>query len=182
MPTSTWSSIKPNLQRLSQDDLLHVVHDLYALNANNKAFLATRFAAALPDDLTKPYRQVISACFNPQHGLPSFKIAPARKALDDFKKANTDPLLTLDLMLFYVEQGVIGTNTYGDIHDAFYESLSSVYADAAKLAETIGDRDLLAPYLQRFSQIVRDTRSIGWGFHDDLNDIYTETLILHTAP
>lgn len=76
MPPSSWSSIKPRLQYLSKDDLLRLLHDLYALNADNKAFLATRFAPIATEDLAAPYRKMIRASSNPKRDLPSFQIHP----------------------------------------------------------------------------------------------------------
>jgi hypothetical protein len=47
MPTPTWSHVKPHLQRLEKGELLALLRELYGLNADNKAFLATRL---LPTD------------------------------------------------------------------------------------------------------------------------------------
>ena len=104
------------------------------MNADNKVFLSTRLLAGTPDEISEPYRRIIRQVFNPDRGMPSFRLSAARKALNDFKKASADPLLVLDLMLFYVEQGVICTDTYGDIDEPFYDSLLSVYNSAARLA------------------------------------------------
>jgi hypothetical protein len=79
-------------------------------------------------------------------------------------------------MLFYVEQGVICTNTYGDISAPFYDSLLSVYLSAAQLAAEMKDPALIEPFQPRFQDIVGDTRDIGWGLHDGLIDIYTSEL------
>ena len=40
-----WSHLKPHLQRLDKDALVLLLRDLYALNADNKVFLSTRFLA-----------------------------------------------------------------------------------------------------------------------------------------
>lgn len=42
MPTPTWSHLKPYLLRLEKGELLALLRELYGLNADNKAFLATR--------------------------------------------------------------------------------------------------------------------------------------------
>ena len=75
-------------------------------------------------------------------------------------------------MLFYVEMGVRYTNEYGDITAAFYESMESVYDGALKVITANGLQD---DYRARCHKMVTDTRSIGWGFHDTLSDMY------HTA-
>ena len=174
MPSPTWSQLKPHLQRLEKQDLLLILRDLYALNADNQVFLSTRLLADTPDEIAEPYRRIIRQVFNPDRGMPSFRLSAARKALNDFKKASADPLLVLDLMLFYVEQGVICTDTYGDIDEPFYDNLLSVYGSAAQLDGEIKDPRLIDPFQHRFQKIVSDTRNIGWGFHDDLVEVYNE--------
>ena len=175
-PSHSWSRLKPHLQHLGKDALLVLVRDLYALNADNKVFLTTRFLAASPDELAAPYRRVVKQVFNPDRGLPSLRLGAARKALNDFKKACADQLQIIDFMLFYVEQGVICTNSYGDINAPFYESLLSVYRGAAELTGKIGDTVVIERFRPRFAQIVRDTGNIGWGFHDGLEEIYWDRL------
>lgn len=172
----TWSHLKPHLQRLERAELLALLRELYALNADNKVFLSTRLLSGTPDEIAEPYRQIIRQVFNPDRGLPSLRLSVARKALNDFKKASRDPLLTIDLMLFYVEQGVICTNTYGDINESFYRSLVSAYHSAAQLAMEIKDPDLVDALQPRFQEIVGDTQNMGWGFHEALIDVYTGVL------
>lgn len=169
--TPTWSHLKPHLERLDKDALVALLRDLYALHADNKVFLSTRFLAAAPEELAAPYRKIVKQVFNPDRGMPSMRLSAARKALNDFKKACADPLAVIDFMLFYVEQGVICTNTYGDINAPFYESLLSVYHDAAELANN-NDTAMIERFRPRFAGIVRDTGRIGWGFHDRLAEIY----------
>jgi hypothetical protein len=176
MPTLTWSHLKPHLQRLEKDELLALLRELYGLNADNKAFLATRLLQASSDAIAEPYRKVVRQVFNPDRGFPSLQLSTARKALNDFKKACNDPLLLIDFMLFYVEEGVTCTRTYGDISAPFYSSLLSVYRSAAELTSALKTPDLMDPFQPRFQGIIDDTRDIGWGFHDGLIDIYTSVL------
>ncbi len=175
-PSPSWSHLKPHLQRLDKDALVALLRDMYALNADNKIFLSTRFLAASPEELAEPYRKIIRQVFNPDRGHPSLQLGLARKALNDFKKACADPLQVIDFMLFYVEQGIICTNTYGDIDEPFYNSLHSVYHSAAELAATTGAPDVIEQFRPRFLDIVRDTGNIGWGFHDALVETYEEIL------
>lgn len=176
MPKTTWTHLKPHLQRLDKEQLLALLHELYELNADNKVFLTTRFIPAAPDQMAEPYRKVIRQVFNPDRGHPSLKLSEARKALNDFKKACNDPLLLIDFMLFYVEEGVVCTRTYGDISAPFYSSLLSVYREAARLAAKIKEPALIEPFKPRFQAIIRDTKMIGWGFHDALIEIYISVL------
>ena len=91
MPPPTWSQLKPHLQRLEKQDLLLILRDLYALNADNQVFLSTRLLADTPDEIAEPYRRIIRQVFNPDRGMPSFRLSAARKALKDYKKMETQP-------------------------------------------------------------------------------------------
>ena len=44
----------------------------YALSADNKFFLATRFLAASPEELSAPYRRIVKPVFNPDRETPGF--------------------------------------------------------------------------------------------------------------
>ncbi len=79
------------------------------------------------------------------------------------------PDLLADLMLFYVETGVQFTNDFGDINETFYSSIESTYLAVLKLIRNEG---LLDKFSDRARKVVNDTIDIGWGFHDDLFDVY----------
>ncbi len=134
----TWSQIKVELISLAQKELLNVIHDLYRLNADNKVFLTTHLGLGDVEALAEPYRKAIRREFYPDRGFPRLNLGAARKALNDFKKANSDPRATLDMMIYYVEQGVACTVAYGDIDEAFYSSLEGVFADAVALTSKLG--------------------------------------------
>jgi hypothetical protein len=129
-----WSQIKSRLSAFEKEDLLNLIRDLYQLNSDNKVMLATRLAATssdgLADDLAEPYKRAIRREFNPDRGLPRLNIGAARKALSSFKKASASLEAVIDMLIYYVEQGVICTNQYGDIHEQFYSSLESAFEEA----------------------------------------------------
>lgn len=176
MPTKppTWTQLKQQLSHYEKPELLRLLQELYQLNTDNKLFLATRLTQSDPNELAEPYRKVIQAEFNPSRGFPRLNLRSARKAINDFKKACADLAAVADLMIFYVEQGVICTRTYGDIDERFYISLESVYADAITVIVQANDPVLIEVFRPRLSRIVRDTSHVGWGFHDELSRLYKE--------
>lgn len=103
----TWSQIKPHLQHLEAGDLLNIIRDLYQLNADNKVFLASRLEIGDYQSLAEPYLRAIRREFNPAQGFPRLDIGAARRALNDFKKANADPRSRADMLVYYVEQGYL---------------------------------------------------------------------------
>ena len=125
----TWSQVKKQLSSLEARELLEIIGELYKLNQDNKVFLTSQLGQGTNTELVEPYRRAIKREFNPERGFPRINLQAARKALNNFKKSSADPVAVADLMIFYVEQGVICTNNYGDIHENFYSSLESVYED-----------------------------------------------------
>jgi hypothetical protein len=75
----------------------------------------------------------------------------------------------IDLMLFYVEQGVKFTNAYGDINEGFYNSMEGMYE---KTIELILKYEQKSIFEDRCEKIVDDASGIGWGFSDVLLDMY----------
>lgn len=94
-----------------------------------------------------------------------------KKALSDFQKLEPAAELIADLLLVYVETGVRFTNEYGDIDEAFYISLESMYAKALALMQ---QGKLLAQFAACTAQAVRDISGIGWGFPDYLAEVRDE--------
>jgi hypothetical protein len=168
----TWSQVKAKLSGVSQQELLDIIRDLYKLNPDNKVFLSSHLHIGDPQDLSEPYRRKIRNEFNPDRGFPKLNLKAARKALNDFKKASADPRAVVDLMAYYVEQGVQCTLQYGDIDEGFYSSLESVFTDAIAVIKKTGDTEIIAEFYPRLEQIVWDTSGIGWGFYDYLQDIF----------
>lgn len=172
-PTHTWSHLKTRLKDLEKDKLLLLLHDLYDLNADNRVYLSTRLLAGTSEDLVAPYRRIIKQVFNPDRGVPSLKLSAARKALNDFKKACADTPAVVDLMLFYVEEAITCTRTYGDMRDvSFYQSLVSVYSNAADLIYKIDDPALTIALHPRFKELLDDSTDLGWNVYDELINIY----------
>ncbi len=178
MPTTnqtkppSWAQMRSKLLPLDPPELIDIIQQLYQLNADNKVFLTSRLFEVDLDALAAPYRKAIQAEFNPPRGFPRLNLRAARKALTDFKKACDNARAVADLMIFYVEQGVICTNNYGDIDERFYNSLESVYAEAIKFITNTGDVELIEDLRPRMQRVVRNTSGIGWGFHDALSEMY----------
>jgi hypothetical protein len=168
----SWSQIKSQLSAFEKEDLLNLIRDLYQLNTDNKVMLATRFAATSSDDLAEPYKRAIRREFNPDRGLPRLNIGAARRALTSFKKASASQEAVIDMLIYYVEQGVACTNQYGDIHEQFYSSLESAFEEAIKLILKTSSSEIAEAFRPRLQNIVSDTSNVGWGFHDYLSEVF----------
>src|SRR4051794_17083170 len=82
------SDVKRQLQAWGQAELLGLVHDLFKLSPENRAFLAARLlgvSAVRP--LLEPYRQRIERAFYKRSGMPQEKLqlGDARKAIREYR-------------------------------------------------------------------------------------------------
>ncbi len=126
---------------------------------------------SLNPDNSKKAEEVKNAvlhCFYPTRGY-KLRLKDARKAITDFKKLSPDGESLIDAMIYYVECGVRFTNDFGDIDEPFYNSVAGMFRDAGHLCQSIG---LQNNFKARANKIVDDTSDIGWGFHDELGDIF----------
>ena len=157
------SEIKKELKKLDKDKLIELVSDLYKKNKSVKEYFDFYVN---PDEreLFFKYQDKIFYAFYPLRGN-TFKLKEAKQALSDFKKLGSSTELVADLMLFYVETGVNFTIDYGDVNEAFYNSLATTYVNSLTLMRK---ENMLDKFQGRVEKIVNDTREIGWGFHDFL--------------
>ena len=169
MPKQTWSAVKTAASRLSQQELLSLVGELYRLSSQNKAFLHARFADQAI--AMEEFKAIVAECLYPdvQRNRP-LQVAKARQAVADFCKAVADPAAQADLMLFFLEQGNAFTLEYGDIDAGFYSALVAMARRAAEVIRGL-PVDRQEHFRERLAEVVRSSSGIGWGYHDDLADI-----------
>lgn len=165
----SWQSIKQELKKHSDQKLVSLIGELYKLDKNNQRFLLARFSSEETNAVLQDYKDIISksVCPNPPKVL---RLSVAKKAVNDFKKANDNVTHTIDLMIYYVEKGVEFTAMYGDINESFYCSLESMFETAIELIQK--KESLVAHFLPRLKKIVFETSDMGWGFHDYLSDVF----------
>ncbi|MFO7628037.1 MAG: hypothetical protein R6W06_00680 [Prochlorococcaceae cyanobacterium] len=173
MPKQTWSNVKSAVSKLSNRELLSLVGELYRLSKQNQAFLHARYADA--EAAMEDCKKIISDCLYPDvlRDRP-LQVAKAKKAVSDFCAAVAEPVLHVELMVFFLEQGNAFTVEYGDIDASFYDALLAM---ARRAVKTIGSlpKELQEPFRVRLAEIVRSSSGIGWGYHDELTEIYRAT-------
>lgn len=168
------TTFKKYLQTRSHEELKADLTDLFNRLEGVKEYYQLKLAGSEGDiQVLEKYKSVIKKEFFPARGFGQARLSVARKAVSDYKKLSNSPEGLADIMLYYVEQGVNFTNEYGDITEAFYMSMESMYEKALQ--------HLVKYYLQgqfeaRCRAIVKNTSDIGWGFHDNLGALYDQYL------
>ncbi|HEX6039214.1 DUF6155 family protein [Longimicrobium sp.] len=165
--------LKKHLQGLSREQLVNHLLHLGESFKDVQAYLQNVVRPADDETVRARYRQVIKNEFFPARGYGRARLAVARKAVMDYRKVAASAEGPADLMLAYVELGVQFTNAYGDMSEAFYRSMESMYGNALQWIVKHGLKDGFRP---RAEAILDDTRNIGWSFPDILNDIFCRYL------
>ncbi|MEW9701968.1 hypothetical protein [Paenibacillus sp. SI8] len=75
-------------------------------------------------------------------------------------------------LIYYVELGVEFTNDYGDMYESSYYSLASMYQNVLNKINIDHGSSLYYVFQDRLRAIVRNTSEVGWGFHDQLADLF----------
>jgi len=167
----TNKSIREYLKQQSKEDLIKQIMEICTKFGSVKDYYATRVNPQDDTVIIDKYKAVIKNEFFPSRGFGKGRLSIARKAVLDYGKVSVSKEGLADIMLFYVETGVRYTLSYGDIDEPFYNSMESMYNKALK---HIIKNDLAGKFQNRCKSIVDDTEGLGWGFHDNLRDLYDE--------
>ncbi|HOJ11790.1 MAG TPA: DUF6155 family protein [Clostridiales bacterium] len=161
------------LKQWSRESLIDLLVDCYKINSQVKEYISAKYAGQdTIEHIFETYKNKVHDVFFPRSMSAQFKIGEARKAVNDFKKICSDEKLVIDLMLYYVEMGVEFTNTYGDIGESFYNSVESMYQSVIAAINKHKNPATFNMLSKRLKAVVDDTDGIGWGFHDNLSDMY----------
>jgi hypothetical protein len=165
------TALKKHLTNQSQEQLIKQIIDLSSTFANVNDYYQQKINPQSKDEIILKYKATIEHEFFPKRGHGKLGLAAAKKAISEYKKTTDDIYGVIDLMLFYVEQGVKFINEYGDIKESFYYSGEAVYDDALKL---MTKHHITEFYEVRCKQICRYSSHTGYGFGDSIKDIYDE--------
>jgi hypothetical protein len=167
----SWENARSSLKGYDRDGLLRLIADMYQLSPENRDFLQARF---MPDpDHAKPFKKRLRMALNPDAvGRDDYDMVMAKRAIREFSQASSDPEPIADLMIYAVECGNRFTLNCGDIDEDFYDGLIEIYAAAIKIVLQL-PKDVRSIYRRRLEKIMESSDGIGWGFHDDLGNLFS---------
>lgn len=165
--------LKQLLKTKTNAELIEDIASLYKTFPQVKEYYQTTFSGGDDSAIQRKYKDIVRAEFVPgfKKSFPEAQLSIARKAISDYKKVASSKYGIADIMLAYVEAGIIYTNEFGDIDQPFYNSMESMYESTLKL---LVSEQMLADFDDRLLAVVKDTCGIGWGFHDQLRHYYEE--------
>ena len=169
----TWRDVKKVIGQWPSDDLVGLLQDLYRFDAANADFLHVRLlSASTGEDGLAPYKERIRKAVSPaQPWKQDVRLAEGRKAISDYKNANGDVRGVLRLMMYYVQCGNDFTLEFGDIDEAFYDSLCSMVAGIKERLLAESDATLATEFLPMLvKEFERIDGQMGWGYPDEVGD------------
>ena len=165
--------INRQLRILGKEELYALLLEVASLTKENADFLRLKLTED-KDEAIVYYKKKIKDSLWPKR----INLREARKAISDFKRIskNSEPLL--ELMVFYVEQGMEIGEEYGDIYEAFYLSMESMFQHVIKMLNEYPD--LIPKFKGRLDAVI-DRSCEGWGHKDTLEDMYERLKIKREA-
>lgn len=176
---TSWKDVKPVLSGFSSTQLLALVQDLYRFSDHNASFMHARFLSDhIEGDHLAPYKKRIQQAVSPkQPWKHDVRLAEGRAAISEFKKANGNVPDTLTLMVYYIKCGNDFTLEFGDINEAFYDSLCSMLSKIVQTLLTQNDHELGAKFLPALeTEFHRVDGKMGWVYPDGFSDCLSELL------
>jgi hypothetical protein len=173
MAKITARQLKKQLKMRSQEDLIDEIVLLFNKFDAVRNYYQFQLAGEPDEENIAKYKAAIRREFSTGRTPGPARLSVARKIVMDFKKVAPSDASLIDVMLAYVEAGVNFTRAFGDIDEPFYSSMESMYGRALEL---IVKAQLQEDFEIRCQKIVTDTSHMGWGFHDNLEDMYWNIL------
>jgi len=174
--TLPWGKIKKRLTEKSDKELLSIISSCYKASDEVKFYLTSIVVDdEEADEILMELKERLSQAFwnTAKSGRPlGPNLKEARNIISDVKKVTKNPETIINFMLDYVEHGVEFTNKYGDMWDGYYSSIESMSESLENYLIKNVDKINIAVTMTRIEDIVNKSNGIGWGFHDNLLDMY----------
>jgi hypothetical protein len=161
-------NLKKELQKLTREQLIEQIMDLYKKYKPVKEYYDF-YLNPNEKELFEKYREIITNEFYPKKGEPKTRFSVAKKAIADFKALSPSPLLMADLLLSLPELATKFTRDYGDMWEQFYISGATNFNVALKF---ISNHGLFPQFKERIENCLKMASECGWGYGDDLDNVY----------
>lgn len=201
-PTSEpklWKNIAVMLDEMDNQSLRGLVHDLYKLAPENRAFLAAWIGDEDASvELLDGYKAKITAQFvsRGRAGGPRLNdgcdLTLCRRLIKKYRRVTKAPEMlggfdirgTIDLGLHFIEVGTNYVSQIGWDEERPYNSMGAVAAETSKLCQDKSGQKWAGVFLPRVRAVANAACDIGYGFGDDLADmaaVFEETATVFEA-
>jgi hypothetical protein len=145
---------------------------LFDQSKENRTFLISRL---YPDTdwsaLLEQQKKRILGEFYTRSGIPrNPRISNARKAIDDYRRATSDPVGTAELMLTYVETGTEFAVQYGMQDEPFLRSLETVLDKLVGILAKDERQNLVERFRERLQTVLEQACDCGYGYDEFVSE------------
>ncbi|GEN77707.1 DUF6155 family protein [Chryseobacterium hagamense] len=166
------TALKKKLQKLNKEKLIEHILDLYEKNSSVQEFYKFYLNPANEKLLAEKYKRLIRKEFNVENPMRSTeKFSVAKRAISDFKNLQPSPEYLADVMLYLPESACELTALFGDFSEQFYNGTFNNYKAALVFLKK---NNLLDDFKDRAEQCVKWSEYCGYGFADDMREIFYE--------
>lgn len=163
------AKLKKELQKLTKEQLLEQILDLYDKNKAVKEFYDFYLNPLNENELTIKYKKIIRNEFHVERPERSgLKFSVAKKAISDFKSLQPSPESLADVMFYLPECACELTYCYGDFSEQFYDATYNNFKTALAF---ISKHNLLNEFQLRAKQCIKWASGCGYGFADDMEEL-----------
>lgn len=169
------------LKDLERDELIEIITELCKFDKKNKKFLevfisgsdSLDYNALLEQAKKKIYNKFYSFKGNPRM---NFDLRGAKSVLTEYAKIFKGmPAYIIDLRLYYVEIGTGILQKYGDMYDAFYSSMHSVFDVVCTDLST--HSELIERFAGRLAQLTKQKKLMGYGYGERISHLVKELFV-----
>jgi hypothetical protein len=169
--TMSKTQLKKELQKLSKEQLIEQIAELYSLYKPVKEYFQSFLNPEGIQELFEKYKTVIINEFYPTAKTrgPKLRFSVAKKAISDFSVLKPSPKMLAELMVTLAENACKFTYNYGDMSEQYY---SSAYNNFERALKYLQKEDLLDDFKLRCEDCVKYSEDCGYGFQDDMNYLF----------
>ena len=165
------TDLKKQLNRMEKKELINLIGKLYKASQQVQSIIDVElYGESVEGQLITDRKKKIHAAFFGSR----LSLKNARTVISDYKKISKNKENVAELMLYYVECGVEFTNMYGDINEAFYYSIASMFSDFVSALKKLDSDAYYERNADRIKKICLSTDCIGCSFNEEMMRIYYE--------
>ncbi|MBQ7865864.1 MAG: hypothetical protein IJ350_05780 [Clostridia bacterium] len=163
------TDLKKQLNTMDKAELIALICRLYKVSKQSQGMIDVELCGDTAEEqlVIDCQKQIRAAFFGSKLSMKN-----ARKVISDFKKVSRNQENVAELMLCYVECGVEFTNVYGDVDEAFYHSIETMFMDYVKLLNGMDHDGCYKKHAARLAKVCYNASDIGWGFSEEMAAIY----------
>ena len=169
-----WTDVKAKLAGLDRIGLVALIHDLYAADRDNQAFLHTRFG--LGEDVLTPYKKTLDRWLWPDVlRNQDTSVAKAKQAISSYRKAIGEPAGLAELMVFFCERAAGFCYEFGNQDEDYLNALVNMFEQAIKVTGLLStdDRDAL---IDRLDHVRTISHNLGYGVGGAMDDMLDDVI------